>query len=88
MTNVILYAIAAIASGLAVGKLVNSMIHSARRKEAYDRILWQEAAERAHHSHDLRRIAAALEAIAAQFPEDKAPYFERLLISLQEWRRV
>jgi len=85
MTQFILFAIAAVSLGLAAGKLVNSMIHSARRKEAYDRVLWQEAAERAHHSHDLRRIADALERIVSEFPADKPPYFERLLMTLQEW---
>ena len=85
MNIYILWTLGAAFLGLAVGKLVNNLIHSARRKEAYDRVLWQEAAERAHHSHDLRRIADALEQIAAEFPADKPPYFERLLMTLQEW---
>lgn len=77
MTYFILWAIAAVACGLAAGKLVNKMIHSARRREAYDRILWQEAAERAHHAHDLRRIAGALERIAGYFDPSGEPEMER-----------
>lgn len=85
MTEFILWSLFAVAAGLAAGKLVNNMIWSARRKEAYDRVLWAEAAERAHHSHDLKRIATALERIAAEFPDNQPPYFERLLMTLQEW---
>ena len=75
-------------AGLAAGRLVNRMAWAQRRREAYDRVLWAEAAERASAQHDLRRIAKALEHIADQFPVDQAPYFERMLVTLQEWTHV
>lgn len=67
MTQFFLFAISAVALGLAAGKIVNHLIWTARRQEAYDRVLWQEAAERAHHIHDLRRIAKATERLADHF---------------------
>lgn len=61
------WSIAAVALGLACGKLVNMMIHSARSKTAIERILWQEAAERAALARDVHRMADALEGIAQGF---------------------
>lgn len=50
--------------GYAAGRLVNHLMHANRQKEAIARILWQEAAERAQLTADVRRIAVAMENIA------------------------
>lgn len=50
-------------AGYAVGRLVNHLIHAHRQKKAIERILWQEAADRASLTHDVRRIATSLERI-------------------------
>lgn len=50
-------------AGYAAGRLVNHLIHTHRQKAAIQRILWQEAAERASLVADVRRIATSLERI-------------------------
>lgn len=52
-----------IAAGYGVGRLVNHLIHVHRQKAAIERILWQEAAERASLVADVRRMAVSLERI-------------------------
>lgn len=51
------------AAGYAVGRLVSHLKHVHRQKAAIQRILWQEAAERASLVADVRRIATSLERI-------------------------
>jgi hypothetical protein len=78
-----------IAAGLGLGLAQLFHFLPGRKSQVLiDRILWAEAAERASAQNDLRRIAKALEHIADQFPSDQPPYFERMLVTLQEWTHV
>jgi hypothetical protein len=79
------WAFAAVFMGLAVAKLLSNLMWARRSKALYDRVMWDQTAEIAAQTQQMKRIAFALEHIAGQFPENKAPYFERLLMTLQEW---
>jgi hypothetical protein len=85
MTNLILLLVGFGFAGLFLCELFFRYLPARRSRQAVDRVLWDESAEIAAQTQQMKRIAYALEVIAAQFPEDKPPYFERLLMTLQEW---
>lgn len=78
--------VTAISGGFAVAQIFRFL--PSRSQKAIDRILFLEEGERIKAQGDLKRIANALELFANQFPPDKAPYFERLLVTFQEWMRL
>lgn len=83
--QLLFWALGAIFAGLAVAQLISRLIWRHRNKVLYERVMWDQTAEIAAQTQQMKRIAYALEVIASQFPENKAPYFERLLMTLQEW---
>lgn len=74
-----------ITGGYAVAQVFRFL--PSKSQKAIDRILFLEEGDRANTQADLKRIATALEFFTEQFPGDKGPYFERLLITFQEWIR-
>jgi hypothetical protein len=75
--------VTAISGGFAVAQLFKFL--PSKSAEAINRLLEFDQANA--DQADLKRIANSLEFFASQFPADRAPYFERLLITFQEWTR-
>ncbi len=80
--------LAVLFGGLFLCELFFRYLPARKLKALSERLMWDQTAEVAAQTQQMKRIAHALEHIAVQFPEEKMPYFERLLITLQEWQHV